>query len=1512
MTWKKRIISIALCLCALLCAASVRADAAGAHSHPICGANHKDVGDHTSDNCSTPTWTAWDGKSEITYTNNVAYIYLSDDVTLQINNDFGKPKSLDVGNGKTLYLCLNGHSLTNRGSNTICVYGTLVLCDCKGGGQNNGTITHTKDTDGSFTGSEGIHVNSGATFTMYGGTISGNNGGVQVYESTFTMYGGKISNNASRGVDVYGGTFTMYGGEITDNTFIDSSTSNFGGGAGVRVRDSDTVQGNFAMYGGEISNNTYEGVGDGGGVYASSTGKFIIQDGKITDNHCINTLVGAYGGGLYISDAHSELRIENSTISNNTCDGNGGGIFIISNVTGSITNCTISNNSATDASSKGGGLAFDTATVTITGGSITDNKTMGKGGGMAVGSWGDDSKITLSGSMNFSGNAQGCTADENGKLTGGTANDVHLNTSSVYLRLASDFSKTSAAPIVVTTFSEPTNKTVKIAEGIASVAKATDFTYGNGSNSAIGIIAKTKADGTTVELLACKHNYSQKTDSDNHWQECSICKDKKDVAKHTYFTDWQTNSIKHWHECECGQKSGEANHSYSSDWKTGDGKHWHECECGQKSGEANHSYSTAWQRDDTSHFHECSACGDKTDIAICVYTARVTSSHQKSDATCTAKAVYWKSCVCDRESTETFESGEKNPNNHTGTLGSWQSNDDGHWKEYSCCQTKVQEGTHTWDEGKVTTPATCTAVGEKTYTCGTCNAKKTEEIQVTGHAWDTKWSKDNDHHWHKCKNANCTEIADQAEHSWNEGEVTTSPTCTTDGERTYTCAVCSATKKEPIPATGHTWDTKWSKDNDHHWHECKNANCTEIADQAEHNWNEGEVTTPATCTTDGEKTYTCTVCRATKTKTIPATGHAWDTEWSKDNDHHWHECNNANCDAVKDKAEHRWNEGKVTTPATCTTDGEKTFTCTVCSATKKETIPATGHAWDTEWSKDNDHHWHKCKNANCTEIADQAEHSWNEGKVTTSPTCTAVGEKTYTCTACSATKTEPVPATGHTPGAAVCENKVAATCTTAGSYDEVVYCTACRNEVSRTQKTIDKLAHDYDTTKWVKADENQHGHKCKNCDAITDLTAHVPGAAATETTPQLCTVCGYVIAPATHPVHTWVFVAETPATCNAAGEREHYKCTCGRTSFKNGDVYDINEDASVLTIEKNSANHTGAPDSKWHSDSANHWQEYTCCHARANEAAHSGGAATCTAQAVCQVCGKAYGPLAAHDWQPATCTAPKTCTACHVTDGAALAHDWGAWKVTTPATKDAPGVETRTCAHNSAHTETRSIPKLSTTVYTVSEDTKIAQIEAKVDGLDKILELNENKALVNDGKSVGVSLTVKNTASSGVSEKIKEKLAGSSMVGLRLELTVEKTVSENGAVVERENIPDTVELLKTTITLPAELQGKSGYVVYRLHGDAVHVLTETPNENGEFITVSADKTQITICARLYSEYVIAYQTSGSSGGGYHPVNPTPVKATSANTGDAGVLLYGVTAALSLTGTAWLGAKGKKR
>lgn len=76
----------------------------------------------------------------------------------------------------------------------------------------------------------------------------------------------------------------------------------------------------------------------------------------------------------------------------------------------------------------------------------------------------------------------------------------------------------------------------------------------------------------------------------------------------------------------------------------------------------------------------------------------------------------------------------------------------------------------------------------------------------------------------------------------------------------------------------------------------------------EHKWDDGVVTTEATCTEDGVKTYTCTLCGETTTEAIKAQGHKWD-------------------------------DGVVTKEATETAEGEKTYTCTVCKATKKEAIP---------------------------------------------------------------------------------------------------------------------------------------------------------------------------------------------------------------------------------------------------------------------------------------------------------------------------------------------------------------------------------------------------------------------------------------------------------------------------------------------------------------------------------------------------------------------------------------------
>ncbi|MCD8315518.1 MAG: hypothetical protein LUD44_07810, partial [Firmicutes bacterium] len=81
-------------------------------------------------------------------------------------------------------------------------------------------------------------------------------------------------------------------------------------------------------------------------------------------------------------------------------------------------------------------------------------------------------------------------------------------------------------------------------------------------------------------------------------------------------------------------------------------------------------------------------------------------------------------------------------------------------------------------------------------------------------------------------------------------------------------------------------------------------------------------------------------------------------------------------------------------------------------------------------------------------------HSWDEGIVTIAATCTETGVKVYTCSECGQTKIEIIEATGHTLGEAVTENEVAASHSTDGSYDSVVYCTVCGEELSRETVTV--------------------------------------------------------------------------------------------------------------------------------------------------------------------------------------------------------------------------------------------------------------------------------------------------------------------------------------------------------------------------------------------------------------------------------------------------------------------------
>ncbi len=217
--------------------------ASASHSHCICGGSVT-AGDHTAHQAAD--YQPWNGSDAIGYTDGKAYVYLTDNATINTNL---------VVDGTTLYLCLNGKEYASNGTNKIQVKnsGRLVLCDCKGTGVIKGATsgwggmgiylyTGTVDifggklTGGKVTGNGGggaiaLEDNS-STLNIYGGEISGNNGngkGGAIYAKsggTINMYGGRIAQNEAYrggGLCLAGGTFNMYGGLLENN----SSTANW-------------------------------------------------------------------------------------------------------------------------------------------------------------------------------------------------------------------------------------------------------------------------------------------------------------------------------------------------------------------------------------------------------------------------------------------------------------------------------------------------------------------------------------------------------------------------------------------------------------------------------------------------------------------------------------------------------------------------------------------------------------------------------------------------------------------------------------------------------------------------------------------------------------------------------------------------------------------------------------------------------------------------------------------------------------------------------------------------------------------------------------------------------------------------------------------------------------------------------------------------------------------------------------------------------------------------------------
>lgn len=858
-----------------------------AHTHCFCGGSIS-AGGHTSH--SNVTYTAWNGTSDISYTNNTAYVYLTSNVTL----------SWLRLSGKTLYLCLNGNRITfSEYQVTLDNDATLYLCDCSA--EKKGTIS-------SNTGKNCCVLVSGnnATFNMYGGTLR---------DGRKSGHGG--------GVNIEKGTMNMYGGTITENT----STT------------------------------------DGGGIYVGAQGALNLYGGTITGNK-VTTNEARHGGGVYV-ESNKWTGVGKISISGSPV------------ITGNTRTYTPDSTTTTENLYLSYGMNNSGELPTITLGTLTSGANIGIWAGESVFSTASETDYSGYFSSDVAGYHVAYNADKKLELKSGAAHTHTGGTATCTNRAVCEtcgreYGELNPANHSGTLGDWQTSDTEHWQVYSCCKVEANRAAHSGGTADCQHKAVCTTCGGKYGDVDPTNHTGTQgewKSDGDKHWKEYSCCGVKVAEGTHAFTAEKaEEQYLKSGSTCEgqaeyykscdtCGLSSkglkDEATffsgnvlgHDYGIWTSNGDGTHTRVCSRDSshtESGTCSGGTATCTKR------AVCSACGGEYGkMEAHDFTAeKAEEQYQKSAATCTEKAVYYKSCIAcgltskDTEQEDTFESGD--PLNHD--FSNWNSN--GKDQHTRTCQRQGCDYTETDDcdggTATCTEPATCTVCGgtygelaahdftaevaeakylktEATCTeqavyyksCKACGLASEDTFQSgnpLGHDWGAWTSNGDGTHTRVCTKdsshtedgtcsggtATCTEraicdvcggaygalaahdfTAEVAEEKYLKSEAT----CTEPAVYYKSCKACGLTSEgteqedtfqygNPL---GHDYDTEWSQDETHHWYVCKR--CQDVAELEEHTASGWITDKAATAKADGERHKECTVCGyILETDIIPATG----------------------------------------------------------------------------------------------------------------------------------------------------------------------------------------------------------------------------------------------------------------------------------------------------------------------------------------------------------------------------------------------------------------------------------------------------------------------------------------------------------------------------------------------------------------------------------------------------------------------------------------------------------------
>ena len=1166
------------------------------HKHCICGGSVT-AGDHTSH--SDVAYQPWNGTDGISYTNNTAYVYLTGNATISSH--------LTV-DGKTLYLCLNGKTLSSNNTAKIQVKngGRLVLCDCQGGGTFKGA---TKDVwggacvylykstldmfGGKLTGGKVADKKGGGgaialddkncVFNMYGGEISGNYGGNYggaIFQNfaknmpnttggAFNMYGGVIRNNSAKNGGAFfsttGGTIKMTGGTISGNAATQSdndagggaiymrgngkidisgsaeitgNSSSLDGGAilmgwgEINISDSAKINSNTAsrwggaiclrqdsnqsttlnMRGGEISGNKANS--EGGAVHVlDKQCQFFLYDGKITGN------TSGDGGAIYLNQEPSWLIMQGGEISGNTATGNGGGVYIYRS--GSVCQLYSGKIENNKASGNGGGIYINPSNsgqLRVGNKPLVQNNTVsGKANNVYLPS---GKTLTIEIGMSKGASIGVTTANTSYPVAFSNnykkdyANYFFADDANAHVEYQDDrklylVSGAVARPLTVTF--DPNGGTLAEADKTRSLTTGEPY----------GTLPVPSYEGYDFAGWYTEQNGGTKIESDTtvtvfgtqtlyaHWTE------------HEYTVTVVKIGMPEWGSVtpmSTKAKAGETVTLTATPTTGNQFLEWVFLNKPEGGGRVNPVLTFTMPAEDLTI---------QAKFTVKNYTISYTLEGVSGGS---ARIVVWGDKV--------FKYLPQNPTYRDWVFTGWKYGDvtvteDMTYGDLAGSDTVSsihiiaqwhQHEFNTWTNGypgTLKTPADCThdAVYYWRCVCGEIeyndNHLYEEPGTALGHLWS--WtSNGNGTHTRTCQRENCnaTETKDCSGGT---------ATCTAKAK----CSTCNAEYGEKLPHdfTAETAEEQYLK---------SGSSCTEKAVYYK----------------------SCTVCGLSSKGTASedtfesgsVLGHDWGA-WTQNSD------GSSHTRICKRDANHTETENCSGGEATCIAKAK----CSTCNAEYGETNPNNHAGTLGEWQSDGNNHWkeYSC----CGAEADRGPHDWDNGEVTTQPTCTNAGEKTFTCNECGRKKTEQIDATGH-------------------SWKQ----------------------------EW-NSDETHHWHECVNgCDAKDAYAEH-----ADADKNHVCDTCGKVLSECAddNKDHKCDYCGKVLSVC--ADDNKDHKCDyCGKTL---SECADDNKD--------HKCDYCG----KTLSECADTDKDHKCDYCGKTISNHTGGTADCCHKAVCEICGKAYGGL---------------------------------------------------------------------------------------------------------------------------------------------------------------------------------------------------------------------------------------------------------------------------------------------